>query len=93
MLKSWPMKAGIRLCIQGVDTFQLRDVVQDSARDDAVLPIHDAALLATGLRRNVVLDRNAVVHLAVLEEVTQGDRFQATSHTVLHLRTRTRPLT
>src|SRR5207302_3105826 len=52
--------------------FQLSNVVQDGASNDAVLPIHDAALLASGLRRDVVLHWNAVVHLAVDEEVTPG---------------------
>ena len=52
--------------------FQLRDIVQDGARKDAVSPIHHAALLASSLRRNVVLHGDAVVHLAVLEEVTPG---------------------
>src|SRR5438093_872512 len=52
--------------------FQLSNVVQDGASNDAVLPIHHAALLASGLRRDVVLHRNAVVHLAVDEEVTPG---------------------
>src|SRR6266581_9518826 len=51
---------------------QLRNVVQDGASNDAVLPIHHAALLASGLRRDVVFHRNAVVHLAVDEEVTPG---------------------
>src|SRR5437867_7447871 len=55
-----------------VCALQLSYVIQHGAGDDAVLPIHDAALLASGLRCNVVLHRIAVVHLAVDEEVTPG---------------------
>src|SRR5262249_53958716 len=53
-----------------VHVLQLRDVVQDGARENPVLPVHDAALFASGFGRDVVLHRYAVVHLAVLEEVT-----------------------
>ena len=48
--------------VHPVDAFQLRDVIQDGARGDAVLPVHHAALDASGLRRQIVFHRNAVVH-------------------------------
>src|SRR5437773_9438144 len=55
-----------------IGALQLRNVVQDGASNDAVLPIHHAALLASGLGGDVVFYWNAVVHLAVDEEVTPG---------------------
>src|SRR5437660_795489 len=47
-----------------IDALQLRDVIENATCDDAVLPGHDAVLLASGLGRDVVGHLVAVVHLS-----------------------------
>ena len=68
-----------------VDALELRHVVEDRARGDAAAPIHHAALEAAGFLRQVLLDRNAVVHLPVLEEVAPGVDMRHGLPVVAHL--------
>jgi hypothetical protein len=65
--------------------FKLRDVVQDTARDDSVFPRSDIVLLTPGLARNVVGDRVAVVHLALEEVVTERVHMSAGQAVEVHL--------
>ncbi len=61
-----------RIGIDPVDALELGDVVEHGAGGDAAPPVHDAALDAAALGGDVLLDRDAVVHLPVLEEVAPG---------------------